>query len=315
VKYCKPPFNYEQQADQLLARGMAGDRDQIIRRLSQVSYYRLSGYWYPFRQLDPNDPSNVLDDFKPNTTFDAVWSRYVFDRQLRLLVLDAIERIEVAVRSQLAFHHSHEFGLFDYATDPTTLPGCNSHYRTTFLHNLEVEVNRSKDAFVKHFFTKYGDTHRYLPVWMAVEIMAFGSVLTFYSGSPHKIKKAIAATFDMPARVFATWLLTLNTVRNICAHHARLWNREIGTAPMIPRQKDYPDWHQPKPMRANRLFATLTICKWSLDRIAPQSQWADRLRALLAGSPDIPIASMGFPADWTQCPIWTPPATAVQGTP
>ena len=98
MKYAKPPLTLEQQADQLLPRGMVGDRDVMIARLRSVSYYRLSGYWFPFRNAD--------DSFKPGTSFEAVWNRYVFDRRLRLLVMDAIERIEVAVRSQLAHHHS-----------------------------------------------------------------------------------------------------------------------------------------------------------------------------------------------------------------
>ena len=99
VKYTKEPLTFEQQADRLIRRGMQGDRELIVARLASVNYYRLSGYCYPFRNLD--------DTFRPGTTFAAVWQRYVFDRRLRLLVMDAIERIEVAVRFQLAYHHAH----------------------------------------------------------------------------------------------------------------------------------------------------------------------------------------------------------------
>ncbi|NLU21054.1 MAG: Abi family protein, partial [Phycisphaerae bacterium] len=159
---------------------------------------------------------------------------------------------------------------------------------------------------IEHFKRKYGDQHKHLPVWMAVEIMAFGSVLTFYRGSPRRIKKGIASIFEMPERVFSSWLLTLNTVRNICAHHGRLWNREFGTAPMIPRQDKYPEWHQPQPFRNSRTFAVLTICKWCVDRIAPQSRWGMRLRSLLSEYPRIPLDEMGFPADWERSPIWAP---------
>lgn len=313
MKYAKPALNFEQQADQLLARGMVGDRAVIIQRLCQVSYYRLSGYWYPFRQPDPANPDHPLDDFKPDTTFDEVWTRYVFDRHLRLLVLDAIERIEVSVRTQLAYHHAHDFGPFAYASDANALPSCTGRDRANFLQSITTEVNRSKDAFVKHFHSKYGDSHDHLPVWMAIEIMNFGAVLTFFRGSPHRIKQTIATIFNMPDKVFASWLLTLNTVRNICAHHSRLWNREIGTAPLIPLQKDYPEWHQPQTIQNNRVFAVLTICKWCLDRIAPQSHWADRCHALLAEFPDIPRVSMGFPVDWEKSPIWRLPSPATEG--
>lgn len=315
MRYAKPAITFEQQADQLLTRGMTGDRSIMIRRFAQVSYYRLSGYWYPFRQADPANPDQPLDDFRPATTFNEVWNRYVFDRRLRLLVLDAIERIEVAVRTQLAYQHAHEFNPFAYANLPSSLPGLKWSEWLDFCASFGREMGRSKDSFVKHFAKKYGSDHGYLPVWMAIEIMTFGSVLTFFSGSPHRIKQAIASSFDMPAKVFASWLLTLNTVRNICAHHGRLWNREIGTAPLIPLQKDYPEWHQPRTIQNNRVFAVLTISKWCLDRVAPQSRWVDRCRTLLNDFPAVPRVSMGFPADWELCPIWTPPAAIHRAKP
>jgi abortive infection bacteriophage resistance protein len=309
MHYAKPALTYEQQADLLLGRGMTADRDQLIDRLRQVSYYRLSGYWYPFRRFDPAGSGQRLDEFESGTDFAVVWDRYVFDRRLRLLLLDAIERIEIAVRSQLAYHHAHAFGLFAYATDTNALPGAGGRGRSTFLQKLQTEINRSKDTFVKHFKQKYGDQHHHLPVWMAVEIMAFGSVLSFYRGSPHRIKKTIAHHFAMPDTVFSSWLLTLNTVRNICAHHGRLWNREIGTAPSVPRQADYPQWHAPEPFPSKRLFMALSICKWCVDRVAPQSRWADRARQLLADYPAIPRKEMGFPANWERSPIWSDAAS------
>ncbi len=163
MQYAKPALTYEQQADQLLARGMTADRDQLIDRLRQVSYFRLSGYWHPFRKFDPAALGQRLDEFAPGTDFAVVWERYVFDRRLRLLMLDAIERVEIAVRSQLAYHHSHEFGLFAYATDANALPGARGGDRSTFLQNLQTEVNRSKDTFVKHFKHKYGEAAKTVP--------------------------------------------------------------------------------------------------------------------------------------------------------
>lgn len=296
MKYAKPPLSLEQQADQLLRRGMDGDRDLMIARLQSVSYYRLSGYWHPFRNTD--------DSFKLGTSFDTVWNRYVFDRRLRLLVMDAIERIEVAVRSQLAHHHSLHYGPFAYVTDPGTLPKLTAAERQAFLAHIKEETNRSHETFAKHFRKKYGDFHCHLPVWMASEVMAFGSVLSFFKGAHRKEKRPVADAFGLPDAVFGSWLLTLNMVRNICAHHSRLWNRELGVKPMIPLAADYPDWHKPVCIRNNRVFAVLTMCRWCLHRIAPQSRWADRLRGLLRASPEIPLDAMGIPANWEACPIW-----------
>ena len=95
MQYAKPPLTFEQQADLLIQRGMSGDRDLLVARLSVVNYYRLSGYWHPFK--------GTGDQFQPGTSFDEVWNRYAFDRRLRLLAIDAIERVEVAVRARLAY--------------------------------------------------------------------------------------------------------------------------------------------------------------------------------------------------------------------
>ena len=146
---------------------------------------------------------------------------------------------------------------------------------------------------------------------MAVEVLTFGSVLTFHRGCHPDIRRELAKPFGVHDTVFDSWLLTLNAVRNICTHHARLWNRELGTKPKIPA-KD-PAWNTPIKVPGDRVFAVLTICKWSLDRIAPQSGWGVRLRALLDESPAIPRVSMGFPMDWKQCPIWTTPKADDQG--
>ncbi len=306
MKYTKPALTFEQQADQLLRRGMVGDRALIISRLQTVSYYRLSAYWHPFRRSDPNNSNALLDNLKPGTTFEEVWSRYAFDRRLRLLVMDAIERIEVAVRAILATHHSQRHGLFSYASDPASLPSLKPHELTDFRETVIREQNRSKDPFVKHFNAKYGDSHSFLPIWMAAEVMAFGTLLTFHRGSHPDIKLEVARPFGVHDTVFATWLLSLNTVRNICAHHGRLWNRELGTKPKIPQR--LPEWQTPVAVTADRLFGILTICKWSLDRVAPQSRWASRLLLFLDQSPTIPLVSMGFPHNWRDCPVWHAPA-------
>lgn len=296
MKYTKPPLTIEEQADLLLSRGMLGDKSLIISRLSVVNYYRLSGYWYPFRQIDN-------ENFKPDTTFDKIWRRYVFDRRLRLLVIDAIERIEVAVRSQLAYHHAHFYNdPFAYASNPSALPELNTKDRTQFLEEIKNETKYSKETFAEHFRKKYSDEHQYMPVWIASEIMTFGCMLTFFRGSPHDVRKKIADIFGITEEVFSSWLLTLNTVRNICAHHGRLWNRELGVKPKIPRKQLM--WHEPVEVSNNRIFCILTICKYSLDLIASQSKWTERLKHLLSEFSDIPINRMGFPDDWQENLIW-----------
>lgn len=303
MRYGKPPLTFEQQADQLIQRGLSAPRNVLINRLMAVSYYRLSGYWYPYRKRDQTNPNRRLDEFQSGTTLEAVWKHYTFDRRLRMVVLDAIERIEVFTRTRLAYEHAHRYGPFAYATNPKSLPHGTHRDRKWFLDSVRKEAKRSNERFVRHFQSRYGNSHTDLPIWMAVEIMTFGTVLTFFRSCDPGIRRRLAAPFGVHDSVFDSWLLALNTVRNICAHHARLWNRQLGIKPKIPDRN--PIWSDPVKVKGDRIFGILCICKWSLDRIAPTSAWADRLRSLLDEYASVSRRSMGFAENWRDSPIWT----------
>lgn len=208
----------------------------------------------------------------------------------------------MVVRTQLALHHALNHGPFAYVANPASLPNLDSNRYKAFIKHIKSETSRSHETFVKHFQTKYGNCHKHLPIWMAAEIMSFGCMLTFFRGSHPDIRKSIAKLFDVHDVVLESWLLTLNTIRNFCAHHSRLWNRVLGIKPKIPDKAE--KWHKPVPVTNDRIFSVLTICKYCLDRIAPQSRWSERVRTLLSKMPDIPLESMGFPENWEQSPIW-----------
>ena len=118
--YAKSALTVEQQADQLIARGLVAERSELIARLKVVNYYRLSGYLYPFRVRGAD--AKPTDTFAPGTTLDMIWRRYNFDRRLRILLLDAIERIEVAVRTRLVYHFVLAHGPFGHLA-ASNLPG------------------------------------------------------------------------------------------------------------------------------------------------------------------------------------------------
>lgn len=295
MKYQKPPLSFEEQADQLICRGLVADREELITRLKAVNYYRLSGYLYTYR--NPNDT------FRQGTTLRDVWRRYTFDRRLRIHLLDAIERIEVAVRTRLAYVFSHRFGPFGYL-DSKNLPNISQGQYDDWHVTLAEEFRRSKETFVRHFREKYGDEHHELPLWMAIELMAFGTMLRMYDGVDATIQAEVAAEFGFSDRVFHSWLVALNGVRNICAHHQRLWNRELGLKPAIPRERKYPEWHKPVAIANNRMFAIITITKCLLSKIDPGSGWAGRFIALLDRYPEIPRPNMGIPDRWRESPLW-----------
>lgn len=291
MKYEKTWLSYEQQADQLISRGMSCDRENLIEHLRCVSYYRLSGYWYPFQQNN---------HFKEGTLFSTVWNRYVFDRQFRLIVLDAIERVEVFIRTQLAYELAEAHGAFGFL-EKNNLLGLNDQNYDLFISKAKDAYKSSRENFIKHFKKKYGESHDLPPYWVLVEIIDFGQMYRLYQGAPKPIQKKIAQKLGVEAVILDSWLKTLNVCRNICAHHARLWNKVLGVKPKIPERDER--WQSPK-IANDRVFAVLTILSYSLSIIAPDSSWRSKLTGLFRKYPNIPIASMGFLPGWEGSPFW-----------
>ena len=298
MKYTKPALPFEKQADLLLSRGLVADRAHLIRRLGITSYFRLSTYLYHFRVVG-------TDNFQPGTTLESVMQIYRFDQRLRTLMLDAIEVIEVYTRTQLAYHFANDFGPFAYA-NASYFPNLRRDQFLEWQRKLDDQAQRSlrsKEEFVTHFFNKYGDEHTRLPIWMLVELMDFGSTLTFFRGANDDIKKRIAGAIGQPDRVIMSWLLALNTIRNRCAHHARLWDWEIGTPVLIPQQRKFPSWHAPL-LPNSRVGIALTISRYWQNQISPTNAWTQRIWALFDEFPLIDPTRMGLTLDWRNHPLW-----------
>lgn len=292
MQYQKEFMTFEEQAELIISRGMEADREQLIMHLKDVGYYRLSGYWHGFKNAD--------NSFKVGTTFATVWNTYTFDRQLRLVVLDAIERVEIYFRTQLAYELACNGGPFGYM-DPTNLPRLSIEKHEAFIRKCTEKHTYSREAFIEHFKKQYGDIHPLPPYWMLVGTMDFGQMYTLYKGASASIRNKLARELDLAAKVLDSWLIALNTVRNICAHHARLWNRVLGTKPIIPREDI---WHKPYRVESERVFGVLTILSYLLERVAPKTKWRDRLFSLLSDYSEIPKTHMGFHQGWKKCPIW-----------
>lgn len=304
MNYDKQPLTFEEQADLLLRRGLVANRDELVRRLSAVNYYRLSGYLFPYRKAD--------DSFAPGTTLDKVWRLYTFDRRLRVLILDAIERIEVAVRTKLAYHLAHytaadactPAGAFGYV-DQRFFPGFKSE--EAFLkwrRKLSVETERAKsERFVQHFRQKYGAKHPDLPLWVMIELMSFGAVLTMATNVAPAVRRAVAGEFGWPDELFVSWLRSVLVLRNACAHHDRIWNRESGK-PATPHPNKFPLWHAAPVIPNDRTGYMLTICHHWLAKITHTTHWRERLFALFDDFPEIPLQSIGLPEDWREHPLW-----------
>jgi len=296
--YTKPALSFEEQLRQLASRGLhIPDRDSALHHLSAISYYRLSAYWYPF--LQRNAAGEVTSTFRPGTDFDQVVALYEFDRHLRLLVMDAIERVEVHVRTLVTYHLGHQYGPFGH-TDPDNFHPKFDHAK--WLEKLNAEARQSSDAFVDHFRKKYIGFPT-LPIWMSTEVMSLGALSFCYTGLKNPDKQQVAHQLGIHHKRLKDWLHTLTYVRNICAHHSRLWNRQLAIKPEKVRD---PDWNPPITPRHDRLFYVLLILRVLLRSNQNGDAWAARCNELLDDLADQERdrAAMGLPADWKTHPLW-----------
>ena len=267
--------------------------------LRHVSYYRLSAYWLPFE----NPKGSPGARFLPGTSFDTVTALYDFDRRLRLLVLDAIERIEVAVRGSWAYELAHRFGPHGYLDARLyTHPG-KYHDNLTRLTN---DVASSPETYIDHYRRTY-DKPAMPPVWMVAEMMSFGQLSRWYALLDDRaLRNAIARPLGLHEAVLVPLLKHLSTIRNSCAHHARLWNRGFLLRMRVPfKPADLVNTLEPPAAHGPaRLYNALVLVVYLLRQVAPASTWRNELTALLAQHPTGDLAAMGFPQGWAGRPLW-----------
>ena len=329
MAYSKPWRSYEEQLDMLISRGLAvTDRSKALEYLQRIGYYRLSGYWFPFRErsgplilLDQHgrkparkkckETTIALDDFKPGATFENAVRLYVFDKKLRLLAMDALERIEIALRVDI----SHTLGkldpfaylrpeMFHDAFSREVNNGRGVTRQHEWLGKHARLINDSREEFVRHNKAKYGLP---LAIWVACEVWDFGTLSRLYAGMRVAEQDAISARYGIHSgRVFATWLRSLNYLRNVCAHHGRLWNRNIVDQPKLPPVTEQP-WVAPFENSAHlraRCFLLLRIARHLLQVVNPNSSWPERMKAHLQGEfPELDhlglsLEGMGAPDGW-----------------
>lgn len=311
MQYNKPYLTIPQQVSLLESRGLIiTDKAKAEHYLAKIGYYRLSGYSYIFRQI--TEEGEVLDAFKPEATFEDIHALYVFDKRLRLLLLDAIERIEIALRVDVALelgrHCPYSHTNPDYFHQKFVNPPPPKSRFDAWKDKHEKAFLSSSDDFAKHFKDKY--PYSSMPIWMATELWDFGMLSKLIGGVKDIYIAPIARNYDVQTyRTFRSWTRTINVVRNICAHHGRLWNRVLAISPLYPNANEAgllaPLKEENVP--ANRLFATLCIIQYFMGQISPNSTWKQRLQTHLQElpvSPYISPNSLGAPADWESWTLW-----------
>ncbi|WBQ06933.1 Abi family protein [Kribbella sp. CA-293567] len=295
---------YDQQVDMLVARGMdVGDRNAAVATLRRVNYYRLSGYWYPFRKLVAQGQQERQDDFFPGARLSDVVALYDFDARLRAVTFAALAPVELSIRALLG----HELGRVDPCAhlEPSKLgPTARSGDRyTRWLEGYKIEVGRSREDFVAHHHQKYEGR---LPVWAAVELLDWGGLTYLYGFAPRDVQDRVANVCGLNGPQLTSWLKALNLIRNTCAHHGRLFNRVHTISPKLPRYGRHSDLDAAA-TEWSRTFGQLTLLQFLADRL--QVGRKSLLPAVLKSFPSIqaiPIIHIGAPSDWqSKSSLWS----------
>lgn len=317
-----PPKEYltiDAQVELLRSRGLELDGDPH-RWLRSVNYYRLSGYWYIYRQLIVTDGNKIArsDEFEVGTQFSTIAGLYEFDRKLRTFVHDGVERVEVALRSQVSYVIGAHGPLSH--NNPSIFRDGFDHRAWIAKAAGRVERAARRSPFIKHHIDNYDGV---IPIWVLVDVLDFSDVSMLFDGMKAKDQYAVAErmgivldldqlkanprTKALKNHPLARWLEQLTVVRNIAAHHGRLWNRTVAPVPTAAMRTS--DGLEGLPMgQSEDIFGALTIIAKLLSTSSPGSTWAQKVGTLaehsLGGLPGRSTREMGFPDNWRTLDLW-----------
>jgi len=298
TEYLKPALSFDAQLLQLEERGLAvPDRGLALLYLQRVGYYRLMGYLYPQRLQQS-------DHYIEGANIDEALALYEFDRCLRELVIEAVGHIEVAVRTSITHNFSSVYGPFGHHVAANF--SFSPEWHREWIAKVRVEVERSREAFLLHYRNKYTDPpFPMVPIWMASEVMSIGTLSKFYSAMHPAHQKVIARDFELRSPVLKNWLHFASVLRNVAAHHGRLWNRELGVKPFRPHGASWSE--ERTPYSTSRCFYTLLVLRYLLRyTTALDLDWRDRVTKLLERYLNVEhrVVAIGADPGWKSHPLW-----------
>ena len=297
--YQKKHKTFNEQLEILKQRKLLISNESFaLTKLQHINYYRLSAYFLPFQYPQNSENKNI---FLPDNSFEDIISLYYFDAELRKIIFEAIESIEIYFRTQIAYFHSLKYDAFGYLV----LNNFRENKADKFYelqNDILKEKSRSKEYFIKHFKEKYNSVD--LPVWSVVEIISFGTLSKFFMIlKEEEQKQVIKRIKEINKVVFYKWLHALSSVRNICAHHSRIWNRTLGISFEVP--KGFKAFEQMKTSK-NKIFFALSVIEFILTSIGEDEiEFKSKIKALLVKYPKVKLESMGFIENWEQNQIWS----------
>ncbi len=289
-----PPTSISDQITWLIARGVSiPDHGEAARFLSNVNFYRFRGYPAPFVNRTATSSQHP---FQPGTSFGDVVERYDFDRRLRILLLDAFNQIEVSIRTQWTYHLSYTHG-----------GGESAHLNSSLFHNsYSKNLAKLEWTYKQHGQASHGYAFNSCPIWAIVEVMPLGQLSQWYRDTNRQVRQDVGRHYQLNERMLGALLRQLGPVRNLCAHHERLWDREFSTKLRVPKRLGA----FANPTRffnmvdRGRLYNTLVMIAYLTRVIANNSEWAKSLVTLMNQYERIPQGQMGFVTDWQRLDIW-----------
>lgn len=298
MEYAKPPLSIEEQIRKLKERGLVIDNEpKAFDILSKISYYRLRAYTYPFQ-----DNSNPNHPFPNPISLDEVITYYTFDSKLRVLIFEILEKIEIAFRTQVITHFALTYGSHWY-TKNELFQDQDEFIRIR--KDLNKEINRSDETFIKHYKEKYTKPIN-PPSWMSLEVCSFGVLSRLFENlldSPEK--RAVVKYFGL-TRIehMENWAQCLSLLRNVCAHHGRLWNRRFATHIKLPLHPIYPFLDRRANLYTYKMYSYLCCLEYITRIIEPEFHFKKRLLDLLQSLPQENLRYMGFPSYWHEESFW-----------
>ncbi|MDV0446568.1 hypothetical protein MsAg5_04130 [Methanosarcinaceae archaeon Ag5] len=238
--------------------------------------------------------------FKPGTFFENVIELYNFDSAFRSLVFNAIEKIEIALRAQVIFCYAMQYGENWYRKSRYFK---DSSKHLDFLSKHKQALNSSKELFIIHHFKHYPPLS--IECWKSLEILSFGELSKFFENlNADPCKTDIKDHFKMSSLdMLENWFHCISIIRNICAHHGRLWNRTVWSI-MLPINGLPGGFVQNMSVSGNKMYASLCCIQYLLNAIDPQNDFKQRFFDLINKYPSVKLNEMGFPPNWRNESFW-----------
>jgi abortive infection bacteriophage resistance protein len=316
IAFSLPSLTVVQQLTLLHEKGLIiNDITSAAHWLSHISYFRFKHYSYSFKDYK-NDSGNYL----PGTKFEAIRDVYLFDRKIKMLIFEALENIEIAVKTQLTNTMAEAYGSHWYievghffsqqerrqierhARIQADIPNKFDH--TVFLKSIEEYMKDPEEAFLKNYKDKYEPLHP--PSWMMVEIITFGTLSILYENlKPSQEKTSIHDHFGLTKKHFTSWLHCFSFIRNKCAHHARLVYAKINFAPALPQRRTRQFLNETDEVDNASLYAVLSCIQYMINTCNNNSLFRQQLIALVDAYPTIDYSRLGFTDQWRKEPLWS----------